>query len=184
MIDDSVLIEENVTIGENVTIKGNTIIKSGTIIGDNNIIENSVIEKNNIIGNDNKIGPFTHLRENNIIGNNNYLGSFVEISNSSIKDNNNIKHLTYVGNVKMGSNITVGAGVVFTNYHPKKKEKYETIVNDFASIGSNSTVVAPVVIGANSLIGAGSTVTIDIDRDSLYILRDKEVYKKDYYKGE
>lgn len=181
MIDEKAIIEDGVIIKNNVTIKGNTIIKSGTVIEDNCYIENSVIESNNKIGSSNHIGPYAHIRENNVIGNNNIIGSFVEVSNSNIGSNNKIKHLAYVGNVKMGDYVNIGANVVFANYHPKKKEKNTTVVNSNSCISSNCTIIAPVNIGFNTLVGAGSVVDKDLDDNSLYIFRDKEVYKKGYY---
>ncbi len=194
-IDSDVILGDNVVIGPNVSLRGktkigdNTIIDANSIItdsviGENNYIVSSVIEASNEIGDNNKIGPFTHIRENNKIGNYNELGSYVEIKSSQIGNNNLIKHLTYIGNVIMGNNINVGAGVVFANYNSKKKTKYSTTVEDKVSIGSNCTVVAPVKIESGSFIGAGTVVRHDIKKDSLYFVNGEEIYKKGYYQGE
>lgn len=180
-IHPNVVIQGKTMIGDNTIIDSNTIIKS-SVIGKNNYIISSVIESGNKIGDYNNIGPFSHLRENNEIGNFNMIGSYVEIKNSKIGSFNNMKHLAYIGDVKVGNHVNFGAGVVFANYNSKKDTKNISIVLDFSSIGSNSTIISPVCIGSNSLIGAGSTVTKNIDSDSLYINRGIEIYKKDYYK--
>jgi len=194
-IEKGVILGNNVVIGPNVVIRGktkigeNTIVDSNSIItdsiiGENNYIVASVIEKNNNIGSSNKIGPFTHLREDNKIGNYNEIGSYVEIKGSLIKDSNNIKHLSYVGNAIIGNGVNVGAGTVFANYNSKKMIKESTSIEDDVSIGSNSTLVAPVKIARNTMVGAGTIVYHEIDKDSLYFQRPKEIYKKDYYKEE
>ena len=191
-IDSDVVLGDNVVIGPNVILRGKTVIGENTVvdansiitdskIGKNNYITSSVIEANNSIGDNNKIGPFTHLREYNVILDFNEIGSYVEIKNSHIGNSNMIKHLSYVGNTTFGDKINIGAGVVFANYHPKTHVKEKCIVGDNASIGSNCVIVAPVKIGKNSVIGAGTTVRCDIDDDSLYMITDKEIYKKGYY---
>lgn len=193
-IDSDVILGDGVVVGPNVTLRGKTVIGDNTVIdantiitdsvvGKNNYIISSVIESNNNIGDSNKIGPFTHLREDNNIGEFNEIGSYVEIKNSNIGNHNMIKHLSYVGNAKFGNNINIGAGVVFANYNPKTKVKEKFTVEDNASVGSNVTLVAPVKIGKNSVIGAGTTVRCDIESDSLYLITDKEIYKKGYYQG-
>lgn len=194
-IDSSVKIGKNVKIYPNVIIRGNSVIMDNSVIDSNTIIDNSVIGKNNYIvssvidnnnyiGDNNKIGPFSHFRDNNKIGNNNVVGSYVEVSNSVIGDNNKIKHLSYIGNVIIKNNVNIGAGVVFANYHCKKKIKSESIVNDFCCIGANCTIVSPIVIGDSSMIGSGSMVLKNIDPKSLYINRNEEVYKINYYSDE
>lgn len=191
-ISEDAIIEEGVTIYPNVSIRGKSIIKKGTVIdsntiitdsvvGEDNHIINSVIESGNTIGNHNKIGPFTHLRENNKIGDYNQIGSYVEVKESLIDSHNQIKHMAYIGNAHLGSNINVGAGVIFANYHSKKDKKEEIYLEDGVSIGSNTTLIAPLKISKNTLIGANSTVEKDIEKDSLYINRTGEVYKKNYY---
>ncbi len=190
--DKEVIIGEDVTIYPNVVLRGNTKIGSHTIIdsntiiidseiGENNYIVSSVIEKNNKIGNFNKIGPFCHLRENNEIGNANTLGSFVEVKNSYIGDDNHCKHLSYIGDVILHNKINIGAGVVFANYNSKKNIKSQSTIFDKSAIGANTTLVSPVVVGENSLIGASSVVSKDISKNSLYFTKRDEIYKEDYY---
>ena len=191
-IDSKVVLGDNVVIGPNVILRGKTVIGENTVIdansiitdshiGKNNYIVSSVIEKNNKIGDNNKIGPFTHLREDNVILDFNEIGSYVEVKNSHIGNSNMIKHLSYIGDTTLGDKINIGAGVVFANYHPKTHVKEKCSVGDKASIGSNAVMVAPVNIGKNSVIGAGTTVRRDIDDDSLYMITDEEIYKKGYY---
>ena len=194
-IDSNVILGEGVVIGPNVSLRGKTIIGDNTVIdqntiivdsviGNNNYIASSVIEKNNLIGDNNKIGPFTHLKEDNTIGEYNEIGSYVEMKSSSIGNNNKMKHLAYIGNVEIDDNVNIGAGVVFANYNSKTEVKAECKVLDNASIGSNCTIVAPVTVGKNSLIGAGSVVRHDIEDDSLYFTESSEIYKKGYYQGD
>ena len=183
IIHPNVVISGNTIIGDNTIIDSNSVIKD-SVIGDNNYILSSIILSGNVIGDNNKIGPFTHIRENNIIGDNNTIGNYVEIKNSNIGSNNNIRHLAYVGDVDMGDNVNIGAGVIFANYHPKKGEKYKSIVEHGVKIGSNCTIVAPVLIGRGSMISAGSTIKNDISDNSLYISLEESVYKEGYYKGD
>ena len=180
-IEDTVKLEGNVVIGDNTKILGNSCITDSTI-GSNCTISSTFIEKNNIIGDFNNIGPFAHLRENNEIGNYNNIGNYIEIKSSKIKDNNNMKHFGYVGNVIMGNYCNIGAGVVFANYHSMKEVKSSVVMGDKVSVGSNSTLVAPIKLGSNIMIGAGSVVDLDIIDNSLYINRGVECYKKNYYK--
>lgn len=192
-IDRDVVIEEGAVIGPNVSLRGktvigadsvidaNTIIKD-SIIGKNNYIISSVIEKGNVIGDNNNIGPFTHLREDNKIGNFNEIGSYVEAKGSVLGNHNKAKHLSYLGNAILGDNINIGAGVIFANYHSKKKLKESTKIEDNVSIGSNCTIVAPVTIKKGAFIGAGTVVRKDvIEEDSLYFSTNNEVYKEKYY---
>ncbi len=195
-IDKNVVIEDGAVIGPNVSLRGNTLIGANTVIdantiikdsviGKNNYIISSVIEKDNNIGDNNKIGPFTHLRENNKIGNFNEIGSYVEAKSSVMGNHNKAKHLSYLGNAVIGDNVNIGAGVIFANYHSKKKLKESTKVEDGVSIGSNCTIVAPVTIKKGAFIGAGTIVRRDlIEEDSLYFSTNNEIYKEKYYQGE
>ncbi len=180
-IESTVKLVGNVIIGDNTKILGNSVIMDSTI-GNNCVIESSVIDKNNIVGNSNVIGPFSHLREDNVVGNNNIIGNYMEVKASKIGNDNIMKHFGYIGNVIMGNNCNIGAGVVFANYHSMKAVKSAVVVGNKVNIGSNCTIVAPLKLGSNIMIGAGSVVTTDVDQDSLYINRGVEFYKKEYYK--
>lgn len=191
----STYIDRNVKVDTDTVIYPNTIIKKGSVIGKENIIYSSRIE-NSIIGNNNKIdncvivdakvndnnqiGPYVHLRPNADIKDNTRLGNFVEVKNSSIGNGTKVSHLTYIGDGDIGENTNVGCGVVFVNYDGKKK--YRTKVGDNCFVGCNVNLVAPINIDDNVYIAAGSTLTDDVEKDSLAIARSRQTVKKGYKK--
>lgn len=178
-IDDSVTIGEGTIIGPLVTIEGNTVIGKNCVIRQNSRItdstvadgveiENSVIVESEI-GEGTKVGPFAYMRPGSKVGANCKVGDFVEIKNSTFGDGSKAAHLTYIGDSDVGRNVNLGCGVVFVNYDGSAK--YRSTVSDGAFIGCNSNLVSPVNIGEGAYIAAGSTVTEDIEGDSLYIAR-------------
>lgn len=188
-------IDRNVKIGVDTVIYPNTIIKKGSIIGKGNEIyasriENSCIGDENKIDNcvitdakvmnNNQIGPYVHLRPNANIKNETRLGNFVEVKNSTIGNGTKVSHLTYVGDGEIGENTNVGCGVVFVNYDGKKK--YKTKVGNNCFVGCNVNLVAPITIEDNVYIAAGSTLTEDVEKNSLAIARSRQTVKKDYKK--
>jgi len=164
-------IERGSRIGENCIIRGITRI-SNSIIGDNCEIESTLIESS-IVGNNCHIGPFAHLRPNCRLEDNVKIGNFVEIKNSSIGENSKAAHLSYVGDAEVGKNVNIGCGVVFVNYDGKNK--YRSIVKDNAFIGSNSNLVAPVIVEEYGYIAAGSTITENVNEGDLSIARARQV---------
>lgn len=159
-IEDSngTYIYDDVTIGRDTVIHPNTTIKSGVVIGENC-----------------EIGPNAYIRENCIIGNNAKVGSFVELKNVKIGDNTKVPHLTYLGDCEIGKNSNVGCGTITCNYDGKKKHK--TIIGDNAFIGSNVNFIAPVTLGDNVLIAAGSTITDDVPSNNMGIARERQINK-------
>ena len=170
IIHPFVFLKGNTKIGANVQVKPFTTIVDSTI-GDGCIIDSSNIE-DSVIGTNNKIGPMSHLRPGNKIGNNCKIGNFVEIKKSNLGDNVKASHLAYIGDADLENDINVGCGVIFVNYDGANK--FRTIVKDGAFIGSNVNVIAPVIIEENSYIAAGSTLTIDTEKNDLVIARQKE----------
>ena len=167
-------IESSVLIEANVTIKEKTIIKKGTIIKSNSYLEGVTIGENC------NIGPSARLRPNSTVAQNSKIGNFVEIKNSNIGKNTSIAHLSYVGDAKVGNNVNIGAGTITCNYDGKSKHK--TTIKDNVFIGSNSSLIAPLILESNSKIGAGSVITknipknsLAIERSDLKILRNKRV---------
>ena len=165
-------IEPSVIIEGNVTIKEKTIIKKGTIIKSNSYLEGVTINENCTIG------PSARIRPNSNIGKNSKIGNYVEVKNSKIGKKVSISHLSYVGDTIVGNNVNIGAGTITCNYDGKKK--YKTVIKDNVFIGSNSSLIAPLIIDANSKVGAGSTITKNIpegslalERSDLKILRNK-----------
>lgn len=179
IIYPNVIIEGNTIIGKNCIIHAGSYIKD-SIIGDDNIIQHSYIVESEI-GNNNTIGPFSNIRANNKIKNNNKVGAFVELKGNIINSNNKIPHLSYIGDAIIESGINIGCGVITANYDGTNKHK--TIIKKDAFIGCNVNLVAPVTIGENTLIAAGSTITQDVEANSLAIARNHQTNKKDYNKN-
>ena len=184
---DGIIISPAAKIGAGTQILPNTIIKGNSSIGENCIIgPNSVIDSCEIdsdcvinasqltlskVGKGTKIGPFTQLRPDSVIGENVKIGDFVEIKNSSVGNGTSVAHLTYIGDSDVGERVNFGCGTVTVNYDGKNKHR--TVIEDYAFIGCNSNLVAPIKIGKNAFTAAGSTVTHDIPDDALYISREK-----------
>ena len=156
-------IEPNVVIESNVTIKSNTSIKKNTVIRSNSYLEGVKIHEGC------SIGPSARIRPLSTIGKNTKVGNFVEIKNSKIGNKVSIAHLSYVGDSEVGNNVNIGAGAITCNYDGKKKHK--TIIKNNVFIGSNSSLIAPILIEAKSTIAAGSVITKNVPRKSLAIER-------------
>lgn len=176
-IDVNVVIEGKVTLGNNTTIAPNCIIKN-TKIGDNVVIlPNSVIE-DATIGNGVSIGPFARIRPQANIGENAKIGNFVEVKKSTIGKGSKVSHLSYVGDTIMGSNVNIGAGVITCNYDGANK--HQTTIEDGAFVGSDTQLIAPVTIGKNATVGAGSTITKDVPDSQLSLSRSKQTTMKEW----
>ncbi len=189
---ESTYIEAGIEIGSDTVIYAGNVITGNTVIGKNctlypnSTIENSVIgEGVNIrssvlldvqIGDGTSVGPYAYLRPKTIVGKNARIGDFVEIKKSEIGDGTKVSHLTYVGDAKVGKNCNMGCGTVFVNYDGKNK--YNTVVGDHVFIGCNANLIAPLNIGDNALIAAGSTVTEDVGDNDLCIARSRQTNKK------
>lgn len=186
------LIDEEVEFGENVLIRPNTIITGRCKIGDNAVLGPNTEIINSSIGNNTKvhhsliidskigenvtIGPFAHLRNNTIVGDDVRVGNYVEIKNSIIDKDTKISHLSYIGDSEIKENVNIGAGVITANYDGKNKNKTTIGKNSF--IGSNSTLIAPLIIEDNSIVAAGSTITDNVPPSTLAIARSYQVNKK------
>ncbi len=172
------IIEGNTQIGEKCFIGHNCRIIDSEI-GNNIEIQSSTIIESKV--NDNtKIGPYAYLRPNSVIGKNVKIGDFVEIKNSIFGDFSKASHLAYIGDAEVGSNVNIGCGVVFVNYDGKNK--YKTIVEDNAFVGSNSNLIAPVVVKRNGYVAAGSTITDEVPNGALSIARARQVNKEGWIK--
>ncbi len=177
VVDVNVIIEGKNSIGNNVKIGANTHIKD-SIIGDNvEILANCVID-NVVIGQGSKIGPFARLRPETVLAENVHIGNFVEIKKSSVAASSKINHLSYIGDTTVGSRVNIGAGTITCNYDGVNK--FRTVIEDGAFIGSDTQLVAPVTIGKNATIGAGSTITKDSPENQLTLSRVKQVSLADW----
>ncbi|MBC8587926.1 bifunctional UDP-N-acetylglucosamine diphosphorylase/glucosamine-1-phosphate N-acetyltransferase GlmU [Paratissierella segnis] len=174
IIYPGVTLEGNTIIGEDCIIRGNTRITDSQIL-DRVYIESSVIESSTV-GYDCHIGPYSHLRPDSHLGQNVKIGNFVEVKKATIMDNSKAGHLAYIGDAQVGKCVNVGCGVIFVNYNGR--EKFKTIVGDHAFLGSNSNLVAPVLIKDWGYIAAGSTITKDVEEGDLSIARAHQVNKE------
>ena len=190
IISPDVIIEQDAKIYQNSKIIGSSIISKNSIIGPNTTIINSTIGQgtkiesstieDSIIGKNNNIGPYSHIRMNSNLKDNIRCGNYVEIKNSEINNDTKIAHLTYIGDSKIGKNVNFGCGTVTVNFNGKEKNK--TIIGDNCFIGCNTNLIAPVNVGNNVFIAAGSTITDDLEDDDFVIARSKMVIKKNYAK--
>lgn len=170
-IDINVIFEGTVTLGDGVKIGANCIIKDAHIAANTEILSHCVLDRVEV-GKNCHIGPFARLRPDAVLAEQVRVGNFVEVKKSQISKGSKINHLSYIGDCEMGENVNIGAGTITCNYDGVNK--YKTIIGDGAFIGSDTQLVAPVVVGAGSTIGAGSTVVIDTPADALTLSRSKQ----------
>jgi len=188
----AVVLDEEVTINAFNNIFNDTQIGKKTQLESFNQIENSSIGQNCVINSskikqsiikDNvKIGPNAHLRPNSNINSYVTIGSCVEVKNSTIDENSKASHMSYIGDGIIGKNCNIGCGTIFCNYDGRKKNK--TIIDDNVFVGSNVNLVAPISIGENALIAAGSTLTQNVEKDALAIARAYQTNKPNYKRKE
>ena len=133
-----------------------------------------------LIENNVKIGPYARIRPGVIIKSGSKIGNFVEVKKSKIGKNSKVNHLSYIGDSSIGKNVNIGAGTITCNYDGVKK--YKTRIKDKVFIGSNSSLVAPVTVNENSIVGAGSVITKNVLKNSLALERTKQVEIKNYKK--
>ncbi len=169
-------IQRRVTIGEACNIGPHTSIFGPAEIGSGTSILHSHIFRSTI-GEDCNIGPFAHIRDGNDIANHVKIGSFVEVKNCEISDNVMASHLSYLGDSQIKSNVNIGAGTITANYDSRTGEKHQTIIRAGASTGANSVLVAPIELGENSMVAAGSVITDDVPAHSLAIARPRQELK-------
>ncbi len=188
----STWIEKYVKVGRDTMLlpgcylRGNTEIGEGCMIGPNAHISNSIISDNVQINNstvvdskvdtESTVGPYANLRPGSDLGRKVKIGDFVEVKNSRIDDGAKVSHLSYIGDGHVGKEVNIGCGVVFVNYDGVNK--FRTEVGDNAFIGCNTNLVAPVTVGANAYVAAGSTITNDVPEDALGIARARQENKE------
>lgn len=176
-IDINVIIEGDCELGDNVEIGAGCIIKNSKIAAGTKVQPYSIFD-NAIVGEDTQIGPFARLRPGAQLANEVHIGNFVEVKNTSIGLGSKANHFTYLGDAEVGAGSNIGAGTITCNYDGANK--FKTIIGDQAFIGSNSSLVAPVRIGNGATVGAGSTITRDVEDNSLAVERSKQFAKENY----
>ncbi len=184
-IDDTVQLESDLTIEPQTHLRGNTTIGSGSRIGPGSLIENSQLGQNvtvmysvvtdSKIAQGTRVGPYTHLRGDVQLGENCRVGNFVELKKTTLGNQTNVAHLTYLGDAVLGNQVNIGAGTITANYDGVNK--HSTLVGDRVKVGSNSVLVAPITLGNDVTVAAGSVVTTDVPEDSLVIARSRQIIK-------
>ena len=171
ILDINTVLEGPMTIGSNVYIGPNCVISASTIADDVTIHPNTVIEKAELAPGVN-VGPFARLRPGTKLSANVKIGNFVETKNAQLAADAKVNHLSYVGDATVGSNTNIGAGVITCNYDGA--HKHQTTIGDNVFVGSDSQLIAPVEIADGATIGAGSTITQNVENDQLAISRTKQ----------
>ena len=169
-IGKNVIIEPYVVIGKNVKIGNNVVIKSFSHL-ESCKIENKV-----------EIGPYARIRPNTILKEGSKIGNFVEVKKSTVGKKSKVNHLSYIGDSEIGKSVNIGAGTITCNYDGIKKSK--TKIKDKVFIGSNSSLVAPVTIENNSIVGAGSVITKNVEKNSLALTRSLQTEVKNFKRKE
>ncbi|WP_088329392.1 bifunctional UDP-N-acetylglucosamine diphosphorylase/glucosamine-1-phosphate N-acetyltransferase GlmU [Lacimicrobium sp. SS2-24] len=171
VIDVNVIVQGNVRLGNHVVIGPNcTLIDCD--IGDHSVIEANSIVEDAKVGTHCQVGPFARLRPGARLKEKAKVGNFVEMKKSVLGKGSKANHLTYLGDSEVGDGVNIGAGTITCNYDGVNK--FKTIIKDGAFIGSNSSLVAPAVIGKNATVGAGSTITREVDDGELAVARGKQ----------
>jgi bifunctional UDP-N-acetylglucosamine pyrophosphorylase/glucosamine-1-phosphate N-acetyltransferase len=185
-IGDEVVVEPGATLRPFTLLEGKTIVRAGAVVGpfvrlvdvevregaqilDHCLLRQSVIEAGA------SVGPFAHLRPDSQVGEGAKVGNFVELKKTRLGRGSKAQHLSYLGDATIGEGVNVGAGTITCNYDGISKSP--TRIEDGAFVGSDSTLVAPVTVGAGAYVAAGSTITEDVPRDALALGRARQVVK-------
>ncbi|WP_373603795.1 bifunctional UDP-N-acetylglucosamine diphosphorylase/glucosamine-1-phosphate N-acetyltransferase GlmU [Aggregatibacter sp. HMT-949] len=167
-IDTNVILEGNVRLGNRVKIGAGCVLKNVTLGDDVEVKPYSVLE-DAVIGEKAAIGPFSRLRPGTELAAQTHVGNFVEIKKSIVGKGSKVNHLTYIGDTEIGADCNIGAGVITCNYDGANK--FKTLIGDNVFVGSDTQLVAPVIVEDGATIGAGSTITQNIAKDELVITR-------------
>jgi len=175
---DTIYFSNDTKIGKNVTIEPFVVFGSKVKIGNNVNIKSFSHLENCKIENKVEVGPYARIRPGSVLKDGSKVGNFVEIKKSTIGKSSKVNHLSYIGDSKIGKSVNVGAGTITCNYDGVKKSK--TNIKDNAFIGSNSSLVAPITIEQNSVVGAGSVITKKVKKGSLALTRALQTEIKGY----
>lgn len=195
-VDCSVEFEEDVEVEPGVILRGKTkigqraklgarVILTNVEVGEEAVIKAGTVAEDSIIAAKASVGPYAHLRPGSRVGESAKIGNFVELKQTTIGANTSVAHLSYLGDATVGSRVNIGCGFVTCNFDGRiidGKRKHETIIEDDVFMGSDCQTIAPVRIGKGAYVASGSTITEDVESDSLAIARSRQVNKKDYAK--
>jgi bifunctional UDP-N-acetylglucosamine pyrophosphorylase/glucosamine-1-phosphate N-acetyltransferase len=184
-IDDTVVLEPDVVIEPQTHLRGNTKIGTRSRIGPNTLVENSEIGSDvtlfyavvtdSTIDSQTRVGPYAHLRGRVQVGSGCRIGNFVELKSTTLGNNSNVAHLSYLGDTTTGNQVNIGAGTITANYDGVRK--HQTLIGDRTKTGSNSVLVAPLTLGTDVTVAAGSVIYQNVPDDCLAIARSRQVIK-------
>ena len=175
---ETIFFSKDTKIGNNVTIEPYVVIGPKVKIGNNVIIKSFSHLEQCIVENEVEVGPYARIRPQTVLREGSKIGNFVEIKKSTVGNKSKINHLSYVGDSDIGKSVNIGAGTITCNYDGVKKSK--TKIKDKVFIGSNSSLIAPLTIGKNSIIGAGSAISKNVKNNSLALTRSVQTEIKNY----
>ena len=175
---ETIFFSNDTKIGKNVTINPYVVIGPKVKIGNNVIINSFSHLEDCKINNQVEVGPYARLRPGTVLEEGSKIGNFVEVKKSTVGKKSKINHLSYIGDSEIGKDVNVGAGTITCNYDGVKKSK--TKIKDNVFIGSNSSLVAPITLEKNSIIGAGSVITKKVKKNSLALTRNSQTEVKNY----
>tara|TARA_B100001989_G_scaffold134944_1_gene95562 strand:+ start:51 stop:668 length:618 start_codon:yes stop_codon:yes gene_type:complete len=177
---ETIYFSKDTKIGKNVTIEPYVVFGAKVKVGNNVIIKSFSHLEDCKLENKVEVGPYARIRPGTVLKENSKIGNFVEVKKSIVGKKSKVSHLTYIGDSQIGKFVNVGAGTITCNYDGTKKHK--TKIKDKVFVGSNSSLVAPLTIGENSVIGAGSVITKNVNKNSLALTRSLQMEKKNYKK--
>jgi UDP-N-acetylglucosamine diphosphorylase/glucosamine-1-phosphate N-acetyltransferase len=175
---ETIFFSKDTKIGKKVTINPYVVIGPKVNIGDNVIINSFSHLEDCKIKNKVEVGPYARIRPGTILEEGSKIGNFVEVKKSTVGKKSKINHLSYIGDSELGKGVNVGAGTITCNYDGVKKSK--TKIKDNVFIGSNSSLVAPITLEKNSIVGAGSVITKKVKKNSLALTRSAQTEVKNY----
>jgi bifunctional UDP-N-acetylglucosamine pyrophosphorylase/glucosamine-1-phosphate N-acetyltransferase len=175
---ETIFFSNDTKIGKNVTIEPYVVIGKNVKIGNNVIIKSFSHLESCKIENKVEIGPYARIRPDTILKEGSKIGNFVEVKKSIVGKKSKVNHLSYIGDSEIGKSVNIGAGTITCNYDGVKKSK--TKIKDKVFVGSNSSLVAPLTIEKESIIGAGSVITKNVKKQSLALTRSSQTEIKNY----
>tara|TARA_Y100001970_G_C13806082_1_gene637548 strand:+ start:56 stop:667 length:612 start_codon:yes stop_codon:yes gene_type:complete len=175
---ETIFFSNDTKIGKNVTIEPYVVIGSKVKIGNNVIIKSFSHLESCKIENKVEIGPYARVRPDTILKEGSKVGNFVEVKKSIIGKKSKVNHLSYIGDSEVGKSVNIGAGTITCNYDGVKKSK--TKIKDKVFVGSNSSLIAPITINKESIVGAGSIITKNVRQKSLALTRSPQLEVKNY----
>jgi UDP-N-acetylglucosamine diphosphorylase/glucosamine-1-phosphate N-acetyltransferase len=175
---ETIFFSSDTKVGKNVTIEPYVVIGKNVKIGNNVVIKSFSHLESCKIENKVEVGPYARIRPDTILKEGSKIGNFVEIKKSTVGKKSKVNHLSYIGDSEIGKSVNIGAGTITCNYDGVKKSK--TKIKDKVFVGSNSSLVAPITIEEESIIGAGSVITKSVKKKSLALTRSIQTEIKNY----